>query len=131
MRASIQVPMLYVAAALLAAAWSAPVSAQVSMAVERTIWVSATGTAAENCTALRNVLDGITAPTTIEDSYLVKVGPGRYDCESSAVNVPPFVAVEGAGIEVTFVTGDQDSATEGVVTFGPDSGRGHQQRDCG
>lgn len=122
MRALIPGSLLCVAVALLAVVWPGPAGAQVSLSVERTVWVSATGTPEENCTGLRNALDSISGPATLENGHLVKVGPGRYDCGSTTVNVPAFVAVEGAGIEVTFVTGDQDSVNEGVVTFGPDSG---------
>ncbi len=122
MRALIPSSLLCVAAALLAVVWSAPARAQVSLVVERTMWISATGTAAENCTALRNVLDSIPGPGTLANAYLVKVGPGRYDCGLTTVNVPAFVAVEGAGIEVTLITGSQSSPTEGVVTFNTSSG---------
>ena len=109
-------------AGLLAVAFPGPSTAQLSLTVDRTMWVSATGTPEENCTVLRNVLDSIPGPASLENAYLVNVGPGRYACGTNTVRVPSFVAVEGAGAEVTEIRGNRNSPTSGVVTFDQMSG---------
>ncbi|MET4805657.1 hypothetical protein [Limibacillus sp. MBR-115] len=66
--------------------------------------VGADGTATENCTALRNAIAGI-SDASVSNGYLVRVGPGDFDCGGNEVVMKPFVDVEGSGQNVTLIRG--------------------------
>lgn len=86
------------------------------LVVERTIFFSATGTEAENCIALRDVLNSITGASS-STLFHVKVSGGVYDCGTTTLSIPSYVLVEGAGINRTFISGTRDDAFFGVVDF--------------
>lgn len=90
------------------------VRAQVSIRVNRILQVSAVGTAAENCQALRDTLGSITDSSAAK-RYLVRLEPGSFDCGNTTVEVPQGVTIEGSGPELTTVEGGVDAALIGVV----------------
>ena len=85
----------------------------------RTIVISPTGTPAENCTALRNVLFGIT-DNAADNRYVVKLEPGVYDCGSIWVTMKSFVDIEGSGEQTTLIQGSIPHPN-GVVNGSDDS----------
>jgi len=93
-----------------------PAALVAQLTVERTIFVSATGTPEENCATLRSVLGSIPSPRVISNAYLVNVGPGDYDCGTNIVSIPSYVEVVGAG-QVTVIRGSVNSPIFGVVDF--------------
>lgn len=98
---------------------SCPAAVVSQLTVERTIFVSATGTGEENCTAVRNLLDGLLSGTR---RYLIKLGPGTYDCGTTSLAIPGNVTLEGAGRRATYITGVIDNDEFGVVDFAEDGG---------
>ena len=80
----------------------------------RSIIVEATGpTDSDNCTALLDAL-AETGSATADAPYLIKLGPGRFDCGEAEVTLPAFVHLEGAGQAATEITSDADySSTNG------------------
>lgn len=68
-----------------------------------TILVSPAGSPLENGAALLSALAGITASASTP--ALLKIEPGIYDLAASSLNMKPYVDVEGAGENVTTLTG--------------------------
>lgn len=88
--------------------------AQTSLVVNRLQVVSAAGTPAENCVALRAAL------ATIDDAsaanpYTLRLEPGEYACGDETLTTKPFVDIEGSGEGVTRITGTRDSDLFGVI----------------
>ncbi len=92
------------------------VSAQTSLVINRIQYVAATGAAIENCTAIRSALAAIT-DASANNTYLVRLEPGQYDCEGSALEMKSFVDIEGSGQGVTRIFGELpfEFGNEGVV----------------
>jgi hypothetical protein len=91
-------------------------------AYKRTVVVSPVGTAAQNGTALKNALAGITNASAT-NPYLLKIEPGVYDLGSSdtPLTMKEWVDVEGSGEGVTTLTATgsaTDHATGTVVGAG-------------
>ncbi|MEM7353327.1 MAG: hypothetical protein AAF657_21200 [Acidobacteriota bacterium] len=57
-----------------------------------------------SCTALLNTLSSITGAGDA-NRFLVKIGPGKYDCGDQTLAMQPYVDVEGSGMESTLITG--------------------------
>lgn len=70
----------------------------------RTRVVHPVGTSAQNGTALKNALAGITTATST-DPWLLKIEPGTYDVGSVPLTLKANVDVEGSGQGVTTITG--------------------------
>lgn len=92
-------------------------AAQTSLKVNRVVWVAATGTASQNCAALRGILDDLAGTTSDSLAYLVRLEPGTYSCGTSTVTVPSHVALVGTGPRTTQIFGDPESPDTGVVHF--------------
>lgn len=82
--------------------------------------IDADGTATENCTALRNAIAGIT-DASFTNGYLVRVGPGDFNCGGNSVVMKPFVDVEGSGQNVTFIRGINNVDVSALVTLAENS----------
>lgn len=73
------------------------------MTYASTVLVSPVGSPLENGAALLSALAGITASASTP--ALLKIEPGIYDLAASSLNMKPYVDVEGAGENVTTLTG--------------------------
>ncbi len=82
--------------------------------------VGADGTATENCTALRNAIAGI-SDASVSNGYLVRVGPGDFDCGGNAVVMKSFVDVEGSGQNVTLIRGVNNVDVSAIVILADNS----------
>jgi hypothetical protein len=83
-----------------------------------TVVISPAATEAESGTALRNAIEAI-VDATETTPYLVKIEPGIYDIGTSALQMKPYVDVEGSGETVTKILGTvagSDPTTGVVVT---------------
>lgn len=69
----------------------------------RIVIVSGTGTALQNGAALRTAINGISSPSATAP-WKVLVEPGVYDVGASALNMRPYVDVQGSGTGVTTIT---------------------------
>lgn len=84
----------------------------------RTIVVSPVGpTAADNCDELLAALNGIT-DNGQDNSYLIKIEPGIYDCGATQVFMKPFVDMEGSGTSVTKIVGNPEGSTSSTLLGG-------------
>ena len=89
--------------------------AQVSMRMENVTWVGAkTASATANCQALRDAL--ATLPPFPRPDHLVILSAGFYDCGNTPLVVPPWVSIEGAGLD-TRIFARVDSASVGAVAL--------------
>lgn len=84
---------------------------------QRTVVISPVGpTAVDNGTALllglSAIAGGVPAPSA-SDRYLLKLEPGVYDVGTTAVQLPPYVDLEGSGEAVTLIRGAVDGAFAG------------------
>ncbi len=83
----------------------------------RTVVVSPVGGAAQNGTALKNALDGITGASQ-SNPYLLEVEPGVYNLGTSpGLTMKPWVDIEGSGEGITtlIATGSANANTGTVV----------------
>ncbi len=71
----------------------------------RTFVVGPVGTTTENGTALRNAIAAITPPTSQEEAVLLKLEPGVYDVGSTGIEMWGWMTIEGAGEDLTTITG--------------------------
>ena len=106
--------------ALLSLLTAASGHAQTSLVVNRLQVVSAAGTPAENCIALRAALAAIDDATEA-NPYTLRLEPGEYACGDETVTMKPFVDVEGSGEGVTRITGTRDSTVFGVLDLAGDA----------
>jgi len=102
-------------AAVLALSGTPPAGAQVSLRVNDVLQVQPSSSLV--CQGLRDVLAGLSDGSS-SSPYLVRLEPGLFQCGSSALFVPSWVTVEGAGSRLTTITGLVDSAVFGVVHLG-------------
>lgn len=112
---------------MLLGAVPARLAAQASVTIDRTVFVDAVGSDSKKCANLRQVLADIPASRSTSNPYLVKLGPGSFNCGTASVNVPDHVTLEGAGHGATRVFGTRNSAVIGVVDI--DSANGAGLRD--
>lgn len=92
-------------------------------AYKRTVLVSPVGTPAENGTALKNALGGI-SDTSASNTYLVKIEPGTYDVGSAdtPLAMKHYVDVEGSGEGITTITASgSDNLMTGTVVGAADA----------
>jgi hypothetical protein len=92
--------------------------ASVAAPVSHVIDLSAGTTATTNGTELKAVLAAIT-DATATDGYLIKLGPGVFDVGTSALTVPSYVDLRGAGEYRTTIT-----AAVSTAGFGADLNTG-------
>lgn len=83
--------------------------------------VTATGTATQNGTLLRNTINNITSPTASSPARVV-VEPGIYDIGSTPLQMRRYVDVEGGGAHNTRIIGNATGASTalGVVSLHDD-----------
>lgn len=81
---------------------------------KKTVLVSPKGTAAESGTTLLSALDRIT-DNSESNSYLVIIEPGVFDLGTDVLQMKPYVDIQGAGQEVTKITGTVSGLYSGVV----------------
>jgi hypothetical protein len=83
------------------------VHAAVSLAVNRVLFVSATGTPAQNCQSLYETLADVSPKASAASPYVVKLEPGLYDCTDlgQTLLIGPWVTVEGFGADQTMILG--------------------------
>lgn len=85
------------------------------VSLSRTIIVSPNGTPLQNGTALLTARDVISNSNPSADNpWLLKLEPGNYDLGNQALNMLPFVDMEGSGEGTTII-----SSTIGSNTFPP------------
>ncbi len=71
----------------------------------RTSVVGPVGTSTQNGTALRNAVNAITPPTIQEEAVLLVLEPGTYDVGTTALPIWAWMTIEGAGEDLTVITG--------------------------
>jgi len=79
-----------------------------------TLFISPRGTTAENGIALLDAMGAITDATGSK-RYLIRLEGGVYNLAVESLSLKPFVDIEGAGQEATFITGNKDSNSSGVI----------------
>ncbi len=67
--------------------------------------VGPVGTTTQNGTALRNAIAAITPPTSQEEAVLLVLEPGTYDMGATALPIWAWMTIEGAGANLTVITG--------------------------
>jgi hypothetical protein len=87
---------------------------------KRTVVVCGLGTPGENGTALLAALAAITNATA-DSPWLLKLEPGIYDLGASHLEMKAYVDIEGAGENLTRITGKNDHPTQGVVMAASDA----------
>jgi len=70
---------------------------------------------ADNGTALRNTLEGLTGDSS--NRYVIRLGPGTYDVGTTNLAMKDYVDIEGSGENVTVITGNPDGPAT-VTAFG-------------
>jgi hypothetical protein len=80
----------------------------------RTVLVSPKGSPAESGAALLNAMAGITGASET-NPYLLLIEPGIYDVGTGSVQMKEYVDMEGAGQNVTTISGNVDSLSSGVL----------------
>ena len=93
----------------------------------RTFVVGPVGTALANGTALRDAIAAIPAPSSQEEAVLVKIEAGLYDIGTTRIVLNGWTSLEGAGRELTKITGAVCDSSAGpgtgmVSAFGEASG---------
>ena len=80
------------------------------LGLKNTIFVDALGpTAADNCTALRTALAGISG-NSASNPFVIHLGPGDFDCGSTTLFLKNNVDVAGAGMTSTRIMGSVGTA---------------------
>jgi hypothetical protein len=83
--------------------------------------INPTGDAAANGTALLSAMTTISnAGPTLQNSYLIKLEPGRYDLGNNSLTLVPFVDLEGSGEAITMIisrVNSADSLTGGTLNM--------------
>lgn len=103
---------------LLLLALTATANAQISMGINRVVYVAANRDDAEaSCAGLRSVLDSIEGPFAF---YRVILEPGPYVCGVDTLVVPDHTVLEGSGHLSTAIFGNTGTTT-GVITLGDSS----------
>ena len=108
---------LKVAAALAVLLYGLPhaFSAEVPLRVNDVLHVAATGSAIQNCDALRSALNQLTGGNA-SDRFVVLLEPGTYFCIGSPLAVPFGVSLQGlAGRDQTLITGIRDNQFVGIL----------------
>jgi hypothetical protein len=67
--------------------------------------VGPVGTPTQNGTALRSAIAAIAPPTSQEEALLLKLEPGMYDVGDTGIEIYGWTTLEGAGRNLTTVTG--------------------------
>ena len=70
-----------------------------------------------SCTALLGTLSSITGAGDA-NRFLVRIGPGKYDCADQTIAMQRYVDIEGSGIESTLIVG---TGLNALVTGADDS----------
>ena len=81
------------------------------LGLKNTIFVDALGpTAADNCTALRTALAGISG-NSASNPFVIHLGPGDYDCGTSTLVMKSHVDLAGAGMFATRILSQVSSTS--------------------
>jgi hypothetical protein len=81
----------------------------------RTFVVGPVGTPAQNGMELRNAVFAFTPPTSQEEAVLLKLEPGVYDTGTTALPIWGWMTIEGAGQDLTVITGTVCDSISGTV----------------
>ncbi len=84
----------------------------------RTFVVGPVGTTTQNGTALRNAIAAITPPASQEEAVLLKLEPGIYDLGATGIEIGGWMTMEGAGRDLTKVTGAACGSSASVLAIG-------------
>ena len=83
--------------------------------LEHLLFVSANGSAANNCNDLRDTLAEAGGLATPDQKVVVRLDSGIFDCQTQGITVPSDVTLEGAGPETFGVNGKAVTRIEGEV----------------
>jgi len=85
----------------------------------RTYVVGTVGTPTQNGTALRDAVNAITPPASQEEAVLLKLEPGVYDLGTAGVSLSAWMTIEGAGVDLTVITGEVCNGATVSQSIGP------------
>ena len=96
-------------------------AASLASGLTNTVQVGNNGTAAENCTALRDELAAIT-DASATNPYVILLGPGVFDCGVQPLSMKAHVSIHGQGRNATFLEATfEGSDTVGLIHAASDS----------
>ena len=83
--------------------------------LEHLLFVSADGSAANNCDDLRDALAEAGSVSTPDQKVVVRLDSGIFNCQTNGITVPSDVTLEGGGREAFGVSGKGVTRIEGEV----------------